>query len=80
MMMKSRRMNSAAGTQNPAQAGEGAAADPESPSAFTGEFAESECVGWASGLETGFSFDTNRLTAEGFYAQVGRQENGVFLE
>jgi hypothetical protein len=59
--------------------GEGAAADPTSPGAFKGNFAEAECTGWAHGIETGFSFDTGKLTATDFYAQLGEEQNGSFL-
>lgn len=59
--------------------GEGQEADPTSPAAFTGSFAEAECTGWVSGIETGFSFDTGQLTATDFFAEMGQERNGVFL-
>ncbi len=59
--------------------GEGAAADPTSPAAFTGHFAEAGCAGWISGSETGFAFESGELTAEAFFAEMGEERNGVFL-
>jgi hypothetical protein len=59
--------------------GEGSAADPESSAAFSGNFAEADCTGWVSGVETGFSFETGKLTAADFYAQMGPERNGSFL-
>ena len=59
--------------------GEGSAADPTSPAAFIGNFAEADCTGWVSGTETGFSFETGKLTAADFYAQMGEERNGSFL-
>ena len=59
--------------------GEGSEADPESPAAFSGNFAEADCTGWVSGIETGFSFDSGLLTATDFYAQMGPERNGSFL-
>jgi hypothetical protein len=66
-------------TSEPIERGEGAAVDPKSPAAFTGHFAEASCSGRASGFETGFSFKTNELTAADFFAEMGRERNGVFL-
>ena len=59
--------------------GEGKEADPESPAAFSGNFAEADCTGWVSGIETGFSFETGKLTATDFFAQMGLERNGSFL-
>jgi hypothetical protein len=67
-------------TSAPIRRGEGAAADPTSPAAFTGRFAEAHSIGWASGIETGFSFKTDVLTSDDFFAEMGRERNGVFLE
>jgi hypothetical protein len=37
-------------------------------------------VGWFSGSEIGFEFESNRAsTAPRGYAQIGREKNGVFL-
>jgi hypothetical protein len=66
-------------TSDPVERGEGAAAEPTSPAAFTGRFAEAFCSGRVSGFETGFSFETNTLTANDFFAEIGRERNGVFL-
>lgn len=59
--------------------GRGRRVAPASPAAFRGRFAEARCTGYVSGWETGFAFRTRRLTSDGFYAQVGRERNGVFL-
>lgn len=48
--------------------------------AFLGEFAEASCTGTANGNETGFSFDSGPLTADAFFAEMGPQRNGVFLD
>lgn len=61
------------------QRGEGAAADPTSPAAFLGQFAEARCSGRASAVETGFSFETGKLTADDFFAEIGDERNGIFL-
>jgi hypothetical protein len=66
-------------TSEPIERGEGAAADPVSPAAFTGHFAEAFCSGRVRGVETSFSFETNVLTATDFFAEIGRERNGVFL-
>jgi hypothetical protein len=66
-------------TSAPIGRGKGAAADPTSPAAFTGQFAEARCSGTVSGVATGFSFTTSELTAADFFAEMGREQNGVFL-
>jgi hypothetical protein len=66
-------------TSNPVERGQGAAVDPTSPAAFIGHFAEASCSGRVSGVETGFSFKTGELTADAFFAEMGRERNGVFL-
>lgn len=43
------------------------------------EFSTSSALGHASGRETGFSFETGALTADGFYGSIGTQRNGVYL-
>jgi hypothetical protein len=63
----------------PIERGKGAAVEPTSPAAFTGHFAEASCSGTVSGFETGFSFQTSKLTAADFFAEMGRERNGVFL-
>ena len=47
---------------------------------FIGEFADADCSGHGGGSETGFNFKTGKLTSDGFYASIGYQRNGVFLE
>jgi len=32
------------------------------------------------GPESGFKFKTNRLNADGFYASIGYERNGKYLE
>ena len=60
--------------------GEGAGADPESPGAFSGSFSDANCQSTVSGVETGFSFETNgELDASGFFAEFGEQANGVMI-
>jgi hypothetical protein len=66
-------------TSSPIERGKGAAVDPKSPAAFTGNFAEASCIGMVSGFETGFSFKTSEITAANFFAEMGRERNGVFL-
>lgn len=51
----------------------------EDPGAFLGDFCDASSHGYASGAETGFQFETNRMTADGFFAELGSQRNGVFL-
>ena len=62
----------------PVQRGEGAAAAPDSPAAFLGDFAETRSFGVASTVETGFSYKTGLLSSREF-ALMGRERNGVFL-
>jgi hypothetical protein len=66
-------------TSDPITRGKGAEVDPTWPAAFTGHFAEASCIGSVSGVETGFSFKTGELTADGFFAEMGRERNGGFL-
>ena len=66
-------------TSDPIERGAGAGVDPTSPAAFIGHFAEASCSGRVSGVETGFSFKTGELTADDFFAEMGRERNGVFL-
>jgi hypothetical protein len=66
-------------TSDPVERGAGKGVDPTSPAAFTGHFAEASCSSRVSGVETGFSFKTGELTADAFFAEMGRERNGVFL-
>ena len=66
-------------TSDPVLRGNGASVPNDDPSAFLGHFADARCVGYASGAETGFAFRTRRLTADDFFAELGRERNGVFL-
>lgn len=63
----------------PMERGEGTMVDPTDPAAFLGLFAEARAMSKASGVETGFSFKTGRLTADAFFAEMGEERNGVFL-
>ena len=47
--------------------------------AFTGEFRDSTCTGRGGGRQTGFNFITNDLTADGSFATMGTERNGVFM-
>ncbi len=67
-------------TSAPVRRGEGLDAEDPFFTKFIGEFAEASCAGRGGGRETGFQFKTGRLTADGFFAQIGSQRNGVFLE
>jgi len=66
-------------TSAPVERGAGRGVDPRSPAAFTGHFAEATCRGRVSGVETGFAFHTGEITADAFFAEMGRERNGVFL-
>lgn len=66
-------------TSDPIERGAGAGVDPTDRAAFIGHFAEASCTGRISGVETGFSFKTGELTADAFFAEMGRERNGVFL-
>lgn len=60
--------------------GEGAAAPPEAPGAFSGMLSDADCTATVRGKETGFGFKTvGTLDASGFYANFGEQANGSFL-
>ena len=68
-------------TSAPIARGSGADADPASPAAFSGELSDARCDGSVHGRQTGFNFWTNgKLDATGFYANFGRERNGVFLD
>jgi hypothetical protein len=67
-------------TNEPIERGQGVEADPTSPAAFTGHFAEARCTGTVRGFETGFSFTTGELTSADFFAELGPERNGVFLQ
>lgn len=60
--------------------GKGNEVDSTDPAAFLGRIAEADCYGYVSGREIGFSFKTGRLTSSTYYAQIGEQRNGVFLD
>lgn len=53
---------------------------PDTPGAFLAEFSDAYCEANVRGRQTGFNFWTNRrLDSSGFYANFGRERNGVFL-
>lgn len=56
----------------------GGGLDPLAPDAFNGLFAESTAVGRVTGFRTGFGFESGQLDAEGFFAELGHQGNGIF--
>lgn len=66
-------------TGPPVPRGEGLASPAPFFTKHLGEFAEAQSRGRASGRQTGFNFATGRLTADGFYATLGPQRNGVYL-
>jgi hypothetical protein len=47
--------------------------------AFAGEFADASCEGTAAGRETGFAFQSGRMDASAFFAELGFEKNGVFF-
>ena len=60
--------------------GNGLDYDPETKwDKFIGDFAEAKCWGKGKGAETGFMAKTDVMTSEGFYASVGYERNGVYL-
>jgi hypothetical protein len=60
--------------------GKGTAVPATDPAAFLGKFAPASVRGSFSGRELGFSFKSDRgVSANGGYALVGRERNGVFL-
>jgi hypothetical protein len=66
-------------TSEPVARGQGIVVDPTSPAAFSANFAEAECHGRVSGVETGFAFETGPLTATAFFAEMGQERNWSFL-
>ena len=66
-------------TSAPVQRGNGAAGSESDFDRFSGELAVASCEGSGGGAETGFGFRTGRLTADGFFAELGYERNGVFL-
>ena len=67
-------------TGDPVQRGSGTnAASPEDQDAFLGMIADARCTARATAFRTGFSFRTNTLTSDGYYASLGTEQNGAFL-
>ena len=66
-------------TSAPVRRGKGTSVPPDDWAAFEGHFADATCPGRVKGVETGFHFETGRLTEEGFYASIGPQANGSML-
>lgn len=66
-------------TSAPVLRGGGTEVPANDPGAFLGDLAEARCTGRGGGAETGFSFRTGELTADGFFAELGYERNGVFL-
>lgn len=66
-------------TSAPVQRGNGASGSEADFDRFSGELAEASCAGSGGGAETGFGFRTGPLTADGFFAELGYERNGVFL-
>lgn len=58
--------------------GGGPEADPESPGAFAGRFADARAHGRVAASETGFGMQSGQLTSDTFYANMGDMVNGVF--
>lgn len=67
-------------TSKPQHRGKGSTVAPEDPAAFTGHFADAVCTGTVSGKRMGFSFDSEELTSTGYYASMGHERNGAFLD
>ncbi|REK41033.1 MAG: hypothetical protein DWQ20_00545 [Actinobacteria bacterium] len=66
-------------TADPVSRGNGTGGSEASFDRFSGSFSEAACVGSGGGAETGFSFRTGPLDADGFFAEFGHERNGVFL-
>ncbi|MGI9328422.1 MAG: hypothetical protein ACR2PZ_24615 [Pseudomonadales bacterium] len=64
---------------SPVGRGSGDTVVPTDPAAFLGEFADARSWGKARFTETGFSAKTGKMTADGFFAEMGYERNGVFL-
>lgn len=67
-------------TSSPVRRGHGLDATDPFFDKFIGDFSDARCHGHARGAETGFKFRTDRMTAEGFYASLGYERNGKYLE
>lgn len=59
--------------------GKGTTVPPDSFEAYLGEMRDATCAGTAKARHTGFSARTNRLTEDGYFAQMGHARNGAFL-
>lgn len=64
---------------DPVVRGKGTDVPPDDPAAWLGEMADASSSGRGGGASTGFHFRTGELTAEGFFAELGYERNGVFL-
>jgi hypothetical protein len=54
--------------------------DPTDPSAFAAMFADALATGTFSGEEIGFTFESDPgASSEGLFAEMGMEQNGVFL-
>ena len=65
--------------EDPVTRGSGSTVAPTDPAAFIGHFAEATASGRASFVQTGGSARTGKMTADGFFAEMGHEQNGVFL-
>lgn len=66
-------------TSAPVERGKGTEVPPNDPAAWLGEMADARSVGRGGGASTGFHFRTHELDADGFFAELGYERNGVFL-
>jgi len=63
----------------PVQDFEPQSTDPTDPTNFDGEFRPAVATGKFSGSELGYSF-TATASSEGIFAEMGREQNGLFLQ
>ncbi len=66
-------------TSAPVRRGFGSTVPPDDFGAFLGRFADARATARVSGRQLGFSFESGPLNSDAFYAEMGRERNGVFL-
>lgn len=66
-------------TSAPVRRGFGSTVPPDDFGAFLGRFADARATARVAGRQLGFSFESGPLDSDAFYAEMGRERNGVFL-
>ena len=66
-------------TGDPMTRGKGGDAPSDDPAAFLGEFRDAHVTARVEGYRPGLNFETDELSSDGFYANMGTMRNGSYL-